>query len=57
MKKHLIAAKNFVVENKVAIITSTAAIAAGALVIRNQKIVNAFLEEKGLIDEFYALED
>lgn len=54
MKNKLIAAKNFVVENKVAIATTATAIAAVALVVRNQKLVNEFLEEKGLLDEFYA---
>jgi len=54
MKTKLIAIKNFVVENKVAIATTTVAVAAVALVVRNQKIVNEFLDEHGLTDEFYA---
>jgi hypothetical protein len=53
MKTKLTAVKNFVIDNKVAIIATTAAIAATALVIRNQNQINEFLEEKGLTDEFY----
>lgn len=52
--KKLVAAKNFVVNNKVAIVTTATAIAAVALVVRNQKIVNEFLGEHNLLDEFYA---
>jgi hypothetical protein len=47
-------AKKFVVENKVAIVTTATAIAAVALVVRNQKLVNEFLTEHDLLDEFYA---
>lgn len=50
----LASVKKFVSDNKVAIIASAAAIAATALVIRNQKVVNEFLEEKNLLEEFYA---
>lgn len=46
--------KNFIVENKVAIVTTATAVAAVALVVRNQKIVNEFLEEHNLLEEFYA---
>jgi hypothetical protein len=56
MKTKLIAAKNFVVENKVAITATAVAIAATALVVRNQKLVNEFLEEKGLLEEFYTID-
>lgn len=49
----LTAVKNFVVTNKVAIVTTATAIAAVALVVRNQKVVNEFLTEKNLIEEFY----
>lgn len=48
------AVKKFVTENKVAITATAVAIAATALVVRNQKIVNEFLEEHNLTEEFYA---
>jgi hypothetical protein len=49
----LASVKKFVIENKVAIVTTATAIAAVALVVRNQKLVNEFLTEHDLIDEFY----
>jgi len=50
----LAAVKKFVSENKVAITATAVAIAASALVVRNQKLVNEFLTEHDLLDEFYA---
>ena len=54
MKNKITAVKNFVVENKVAIAATAVAISATALVVRNQRIVNEFLEEHNLLEEFYA---
>jgi hypothetical protein len=54
MKNKIVAAKNFVVTHKVAIATTATAIAAVALVVRNQQVTNEFLREHNLFDEFYA---
>lgn len=51
--RKIAAVKKFVVNNKIAITTTAIAIAATALVVRNQKLVNEFLTEHDLMDEFY----
>jgi hypothetical protein len=58
-KKTLISAKNKIVENQTKILGTIAVVATTVVVIQNYGIrsVNKFLEEKGLSDEYYHMNE
>jgi len=58
-KKTLVSAKNKIVRNKTKILGTIAVVATTAAVLQHHGIkqMNAFLEEKGLTDEYYQPED
>lgn len=63
MKKTLANAKNKVVltanhihRNRAKYAAAVTAVTVGALVVRNQREFNEFLEERGLLDEYYQFE-
>lgn len=49
--------KKFVSDHKVAISVGLTATAFILLIMRNQRELNAFLEEHNLVDAFYAIEE
>lgn len=53
VKNALSKTKNFVVQHKTAIAVAATATAAVVIIRRNQKLFNEFLDEKGLMDEYY----
>lgn len=59
VKQKLVSAKNKVVENKTKILGTVAVVATTVAVIQNSGIrsLNAFLEEKGLSDEYYHMDE
>ena len=58
-KKALISAKNKVVKNRTKILGTIAVVATTAAVIQNSGIrnLNKFLDEKGLSDEYYHMNE
>ncbi len=57
MKKRFALLVTFVQEHKVAIAVGVTALVFVTLMMRNQKQLNAFLEEHGLLDMYYAIEE
>lgn len=59
MNKKFASMKEFVKRNerRILITTSVVGIAGTALMVRNQRVVNEFLKEHDLLDEFYTLEE
>ncbi len=58
-KQKLISAKNKIADNKTKILGTALVITttAAALMIRSKIISDAFLKEKGLYDEYYAMNE
>jgi hypothetical protein len=57
LKTKLARTKKFVSDHRVAIAVAVTLTACAALQVRNQKVLNEFLEEKGLLEEYYTPED
>jgi hypothetical protein len=59
IKQKLVSAKNSVVENRTKILGTVAVVATTVAVIQQTGIrsLNAFLEEKGLADEYYHMDE
>ena len=59
MKEKLVSAKDFVARNKMKIVATIAVTATAVAVVEQIAIRqhNQFLEEKGLTEEFYAVEE
>lgn len=57
MQKKIAFLKKFIKDHRVAIAVGLTATAFILLIMRNQRELNAFLEQHNLLDEFYALED
>jgi len=59
VKKKLISAKDKVVKNRTKILGTVAVVATTVAVIQNSGIrnLNKFLEEKGLADEYYHMDE
>jgi len=57
MNKHLNTAKKFVARHRVAIAVTATTIVLTAVHVKIVANTNEFLEEKGLLEEFYALDE
>jgi hypothetical protein len=57
MKAKIALLKNFIQDHKVAVTAGVTSAVFILLIMRNQKMLNEFLEKHGLLEEFYALED
>ena len=57
MSKKIAFLRNFIQKHRVAIAIGMTATAFILLMMRNAKVLNAFLEEHNLLDAYYSLED
>lgn len=57
MKNQIRTAKKFVSDHRVALAVTATVIVCGTLQYRNAKVMNGFLKEHNLFDEYYKMEE